>query len=121
LLRAVLDAADRQGVTVYPLALPSAGPRRLTALTPQQSAVYTAARARMQSLANRTGGRLHEINRLEDMGRLYAEVAADLRTLYSIAYQSSNSRPRDGNWRAINVEVARPDAIARLTPQLAAP
>jgi hypothetical protein len=70
----------------------------------------------MQSLADRTGGRLHEIHRLEDMGRLYAEVAADMRTLYSIAYQSSNPGTRDGRWRAINVEITRSDAIARSRP-----
>jgi Ca-activated chloride channel homolog len=115
-LRSVLDSADRQGVTIYPLALPSGDPKALLPLTPQQSAVYTAARARMQSLADRTGGRLHEIRRLEDMGRLYAEVAADMRTLYSIAYQSSNSGTHDGRWRAINVEVTRADAIARSRP-----
>jgi Ca-activated chloride channel family protein len=115
-MRAVLDAADRQGVTIYPLALPSGDPKNLLPLTPQQSAVYSAARARMQTLADRTGGRLHEIRRLEDMGRLYAEVAADMRTLYSIAYQSSNAGPRDGRWRAINVEVTRADTIARSRP-----
>jgi VWFA-related protein len=112
-LRSVLDAADRQGVTIYPLALPSADPKKMLPLTPQQVAIYTAARARMQTLADRTGGRIHEINRLEDMGRLYAEVAADIRALYSIAYQSSNTGPRDGKWRAINIEVTRADALAR--------
>jgi Ca-activated chloride channel family protein len=115
-LRSVLDTADRLGVTIYPLALPSADPKTLLPLTPQQSAIYAAARSRMQSLADRTGGRLHEIRRLEDMGRLYAEVAAEMRTLYSLAYQSSNARARDGKWRAITVEVSRADAIARSRP-----
>jgi VWFA-related protein len=115
-LRSVLDTADRLGVTIYPLALPSADPKTLLPLTPQQSAIYSAARVRMQSLADRTGGRLHEIHRLEDMGRLYAEVAAEMRTLYSLAYQSSNARARDGKWRAITVEVSRADAIARSRP-----
>jgi VWFA-related protein len=115
-LRSVLDLADRLGVTIYPLALPSADPKKMLPLTPQQSAIYSAARTRMQTLADRTGGRLHEIRRLEDMGRLYAEVAAEMRTLYSLAYQSSNARPRDGKWRAITVEVTRADAIARSRP-----
>lgn len=115
-LRSVLDLADRLGVTVYPLALPSADPQKMLPLTPQQSAIYSAARTRMQTLADRTGGRLHEIRRLEDMGRLYAEVAAEMRTLYSLAYQSSNARPRDGKWRAVTVEVTRADAIARSRP-----
>ncbi|MER3428739.1 MAG: hypothetical protein C4334_11700 [Pyrinomonas sp.] len=113
LLNAVLDAADRQGVTIYPLALASGDPKRLPIATPQITAIYTAARQRLQILADRTGGRLHQINRLEDLGRLYAEVAADLRTLYSIAYQPAGDRPRDGSWRSIRVEVKRPDLIAR--------
>ena len=115
-LRSVLDLADRMGVTVYPLALPSADPTKMLPFTPQQAAIYSAARTRMQTLADRTGGRLHEIRRLEDMGRLYAEVAAEMRTLYSLAYQSSNAGHRDGKWRAITVEVARPEAIARTRP-----
>ncbi len=113
LLNAVLDAADRQGVTIYPLALASGDPKRLPIAAPQITAIYTAARQRLQILADRTGGRLHQINRLEDLGRLYAEVAADLRTLYSIAYQPAGDRPRDGSWRSIRVEVKRPDLIAR--------
>ncbi|MGH9902236.1 MAG: VWA domain-containing protein [Pyrinomonadaceae bacterium] len=115
-LRSVLDMADRQGVTIYPLALPSGDPKRFPSITPQQAAIYAAARARIQTLADRTGGRLHEINRLEDMGRLYAEVAADMRTLYSIAYQPPAARPRDGSWRAINIEVTRADLLARTRP-----
>lgn len=115
-LRTTLDLADRQGVTVYPLALPSGDPKRFPSITPRQAAIYAAARARMFALANRTGGRLHEINRLEDMGRLYAEVAADMRTLYTIAYQSPGTRPRDGGWRAINIQVSRSELIARTRP-----
>jgi hypothetical protein len=71
---------------------------------------------RIQTLADRTGGRLHAINRLEDMGRIYAEVAAEMRTLYSITYQSANARPRDGGWRSITIEVARPELLARTRP-----
>jgi VWFA-related protein len=137
-LAAVLNAADAQGVTVYPLTLPSgnlkrltdratlsitpnkgAPPeemKRLTEPTPQQAAIYASARARLDTLAARTGGRLHEINRLEDMARIYAEVAAEMRTLYTIAYQSAGSRPRDGGWRAIRIQVARPELIARTRP-----
>ncbi|MGB7924059.1 MAG: VWA domain-containing protein [Pyrinomonadaceae bacterium] len=115
-LTGVLNAADRQGVTIYPLALPSGDPKRLPERDPKITAIYTSARARMQTLADRTGGRLNEIRRLEDLGRLYAEVAADLRTLYSIAYQPSSQRQRDGRWRAIRIDVSRPEVIARTRP-----
>ncbi|MFN2482797.1 MAG: VWA domain-containing protein [Pyrinomonadaceae bacterium] len=132
-LNEVLNAADRQGVTVYPLALPSGDLKRLLEYnrqmrgreprdpafddpTPQQVAVYTAARARLERLAARTGGRLYVINRLEDLARQYAEVAAEMRTLYSISYQSTNATARDGKWREIRIEVARPEVVARTRP-----
>ncbi len=115
-LRAVLSAADRQGVTIYPLALPSGDPKRLSYPIPVQTAIYSAARARIQSLADRTGGRLNEIRRLEDMGRIYAEVAADLRTLYTVFYRPTNTNASPGRWRAIRIEVSRPEMLARTKP-----
>jgi hypothetical protein len=109
----VLRAADRQGVTVYPLALPSGDPKRLPFLEPVQTAIYNSARMRMQTLADRTGGRLNEIRRLEDLGRIYAEVAAELRTLYTVVYRPINTDTPPGRLRTIRVEVSRPELIAR--------
>ncbi|MDQ2937310.1 MAG: VWA domain-containing protein, partial [Acidobacteriota bacterium] len=97
-LNSVLTSADRQGVTIYPLALPSGDPKRLPLPDPVITGIYTAARTRLQSLADRTGGRLNEIERLDQMARLYAEVAADLRSLYTVGYQRRSDRPRDGRW-----------------------
>ncbi len=113
---AVLNSADRLGVTIYPLALPSGDPKRLPIPGPDITGIYAAARTRLQSVADRTGGRLTEINRLDQMARLYAEVAADLRTLYTVAYQAPVDRPRDGKWHEIRVEVAHPELIARTRP-----
>jgi VWFA-related protein len=115
-LVAVLTDADRQGVTIFPLALPSGDPKHLPLPDALIVAMYTAARTRLQMLADRTGGRLHEIRRLDDLSRLYALVAADLRTLYSIAYQPPNPNPRDGKWREIRVEVARGELVASTKP-----
>ncbi|HJP94386.1 MAG TPA: VWA domain-containing protein [Pyrinomonadaceae bacterium] len=114
-LNSVLAAADRQGVTIYPLALPSGDPSRLPLPTPNIIGIYAAARARLQSLADRTGGHLNEINRLEHMAQLYREVAANLRTLYTVAYQAPGDRPR-GKWHEIKVEVANSDLTARTKP-----
>lgn len=115
-LTTVLNAADRQGVTIFPLALPSGDPKRLPIPGPDITGIYAAARTRLQTIANRTGGRITEINRLDQMARLYAEVAADLRTLYTVAYQASGDRPRDGKWHEIRVEVSQPELIARTRP-----
>jgi VWFA-related protein len=112
----VLNDADRQGVTIFPLALPSGDPKRLPLPDPSITAMYAAARTRLELLANRTGGRLHEIRRLDDLSKLYAQVAADLRTLYSIAYQPPNPGAHDGKWREIRVEIARANLVASTKP-----
>ena len=111
-LNQILNKSDAQGVTVYPLALPTGDPRKLAEPTPIQIAMFSAARSRLQILADRTGGTLNTINRLEDMGRLYAAVAADMRALYTVEYQPVNTK-RDGKWRAIKIEVNNPELISK--------
>jgi VWFA-related protein len=112
ILERVLNRADAQGVTIYPLALPTGDPSKLADPTPRQMAMYNAARARLQIVADRTGGRLNAINRLEEMGRIYGLVAADLRTLYTVEYSPANDK-RDGKWRAITVTAKPADLITR--------
>ena len=127
-LNTVLSAADRQGVTIYPLALPSGDPKRLPSIAkaagvasplppdPIIMGIYSAARTRLQNLADRTGGKLNEIQRLDQMARLYVEVAAHLRSLYTVAYQPANGRAKDGKWHEIRVEVTQPSLTARTRP-----
>ena len=115
-LNAVLTAADRQGVSIFPLALPSGDPKRLPLPDPVITGIYSAARARLQVLADRTGGRLNDIRRLDQMAQLYAEVAAELRTLYTVAYQPPGDLPRNGKWREIKIEVGHPELIVRTRP-----
>lgn len=115
-LVSVLNQADREGATIFPLALPSGDAKRLPLPDPMITAMYDAAHTRLQLLADRTGGRLHEIHRLDDLARLYAQVAADLRALYTIAYQPPNPGTHDGKWREIRVEIARADLVASTKP-----
>ena len=115
-LNSVLTLADRQGVSIFPLALPSGDPKRLPLPDPVITGIYSAARARLQILADRTGGRLNDIQRLDQMARLYAEVAAELRTLYTVAYQPPGERARNGKWHEIKIEVGHPELIVRTRP-----
>lgn len=115
ILNKVLGKSDALGVTIYPLALPTGDPEKLADPTPIQVAMYKAARARLQIVADRTGGTLNAINRLEEMGKLYALVAADMRALYTIEYQPTNEK-RDGKWRAIKIQTTDPDLISKTRP-----
>ncbi|MBV6497430.1 MAG: VWA domain-containing protein [Acidobacteria bacterium ACB1] len=108
----ILRKSDKLGVSIYPLALPTGDPAKLADPTPRQIEMFRAARERFAFIAQRTGATIRTINRLEDMGRLYAEVAADLRTLYTIDYQPLNYK-RDGKWHSIKVEVTNPELISR--------
>ncbi len=114
-LSEILNKADALGVTIYPLALPTGDPANLADPLPIQVEMFSVARSRLKILADRTGGTLNAINRLEEMGRLYAEVAADVRALYTIEYQPRNDN-RDGKWREIKIEVSRPELISRTRP-----
>jgi Ca-activated chloride channel family protein len=114
-LKRVLKKADLLGATIYPLALPTGDPAKLADPTPRQIAMYKAARTRLQDVADRTGGTLHAINRLEDMGSVYAVVAAEIRTLYTIEYQTQNDK-RDGKWREVTIKVDNPNLISRTRP-----
>lgn len=112
-LTSVLTDADRQGVTVFPMALPSGDPKKLPLPDPLIIAQYAAARTRLQLLADRTGGWVAEIRRLDQLSAVYVQVAASLRTLYSIAYQPPTPTAKDGKWRTIRVEVNRGDLTAK--------
>lgn len=111
-LNRILDRADKLGVTIYPLALPTGDPAKLADPTPMQVAMYTAARSRLKLVADRSGGTLNAITRLDEMGRLYAVIAAEIRTLYTLEYQPANP-VRDGKWREIKIQVTDADLIAR--------
>jgi len=111
-LNTILNRADGQGVTIYPLALPTGDPAKLADPTPTQIAMFSAARERLEYMADRSGGRLNAITDLKEMGRLYAEVAAEIRTLYTIEYTSGNEK-RDGKWRDIRIDVNDPNLISR--------
>ena len=112
ILRKILSRSDQQAVTIYPLALPTGDPAKLADPTPRQVAMYQAGRTRLQMIADRTGGTLNAIKNLEDMGRIYGQVAAELRTLYTVEYSPTNEK-RDGKWRTIRIEVNDPSLLAR--------
>jgi VWFA-related protein len=115
-LNSVLNDADRQGVAIFPLALPSGDPKHLPLSDSLMAAMYTAARTRLELLANRTGGQLHEVRRLDELAKIYPIIAAEMRSLYTIAYRPQNPGAHDGKWREIRIEVASAELVARTKP-----
>jgi hypothetical protein len=55
---------------------------------------------------------MFKAERVEDLQGAYEQVAAELHSLYSMAYAPKNIR-RDGKWRKISIGVELPGAKAR--------
>jgi VWFA-related protein len=77
-----------------------------------QQETFDLAHDHMKEIADVGGGAFYECLKLQDLAGAYDRVVADLGTLYTLSYRPSN-RIRDGSWRAIRVNVNRPNAVAR--------
>ncbi len=70
------------------------------------------ARDAMAGLAEASGGRLFEAHSLNDLEPVYPLVAAELRSVYTVAYYPKNQE-FDGRWRSIQVRVKQLGAKLR--------
>ena len=65
-------------------------------------------RGALRDIAQRTGGRAFFPDKKFDLNAAFAEIEAELRTQYLIAYSSTNKK-RDGAYRKIEIEVVNPE------------
>jgi Ca-activated chloride channel family protein len=100
----VLDLAKRSETAIYTIGLQ---PRDAT-----QSRGFREAEFVLRQFAQETGGRAFFPSRAEDLKDVYGQIADELSSQYTIGYASKNGR-RDGGWRRIAVQVARPNAVVR--------
>jgi VWFA-related protein len=73
------------------------------------------AKKQLQSLSDATGSRFYHAARIEDLNGVFEQVAAELRTVYSLAYTPTNTN-YDGRFRRIRVEVTKPGVVVRTRP-----
>jgi Ca-activated chloride channel family protein len=73
---------------------------------------YVTARKQLQSLAEQTGAMMFKAERAEDLEGVYEQVAAELHSLYSMAYAPKIVR-KDGRWRKITIGVDLPGVKVR--------
>jgi Ca-activated chloride channel family protein len=99
----VLDLAKRSDTGIYTIALRGAD---------TQTKGFREAEFVMRTLARETGGRAFFPLRIEDLAGVYAQIADELASQYTLGYTSKNPK-RDGAWRRLLVQLARPDANVR--------
>jgi VWFA-related protein len=73
---------------------------------------YATARKQLGMLADQTGAAMFKAERAEDLEGVYGQVAAELHSLYSIAYTPKTVR-KDGQWRKISVALKSPGVKVR--------
>lgn len=76
------------------------------------SEAYAIARDQLDRLAELTGGQKFTAEKANDLSGVYKQVAAALRTVYSVGYYPTNPE-KDGTFRRVRVSVDRPDAAVK--------
>lgn len=67
--------------------------------------LYEAARSELREIAAKTGGRVYAVKDVKQLEPAYAQIAAELHTIYTLAYYPTNEK-RDGRWRSLKVDLA---------------
>jgi len=99
----VLDLAKRSETAIYTIALRGAD---------TQTKGFREAEFVMRTLAQETGGRPFFPVKIEDLNGVYAQIADELASQYTLGYTSKNNR-RDGAYRRIVVQVGKPGVTPR--------
>ena len=100
----VLELAKRSETAIYTIGLQ---PRETSALRGFREAEFV-----LRQLAQETGGRAFFAKQIAELKDVYGQIADELSSQYSMGYAPKNPR-RDGAFRRIVVQVARPNSIAR--------
>lgn len=100
----VLELAKRSETAIFTIGLQ---PRETSALRGFREAEFV-----LRQLAQETGGRAFFAKQIEELKDVYAQIADELSSQYSMGYAPKNPR-RDGAFRRIVVQVTRSNSVAR--------
>ena len=99
----VLELAKRSETAIFTIALRGAD---------TQSKGFHEAEFVMRQLAQETGGRAFFPAKIDDLNGVYAEIADELASQYTLGYSSKNAN-RDGAFRRIVVQIDKPNVTPR--------
>jgi Mg-chelatase subunit ChlD len=77
--------------------------------------LYKIADGYLNDLANRSGGKLQRADSLVSLPAAFAQIAAELRTQYSLGYYPANTA-REDKYRKIQVRLNRKNVVIRARP-----
>ena len=100
----VMELARKSEIAIYSISL------RPSRSQDRNRLAFSQAEHLLTTLSQETGGQVHFPNSLSELDTVYARVAEELRTQYTLGYVSSNKR-RDGKWRRIVVRIPERDDL----------
>lgn len=116
---------DSRGVPRVPGTQPAPGSTTTTTGTSRRSAddsigrmldmAYSTADKYLETLAEKTGGRMLRADTVASLPDAFAQIAAELRTQYLLGYYPAN-KERDDRYRKIKVTTARKNVLLRARP-----
>src|SRR6266702_4711617 len=81
----------------------------------QLDLLYSKADTYLNTLADKSGGRLLRADKLDSLPAAFANIAAELRTQYLLGYYPTNAA-HDGRYRKIKVSTSRKNIVVRARP-----
>jgi len=124
---AILEATIESGALVYPLYVPSglipesSVPKPSITVDPMRTkylTITTRAAEEGEKLAQVSGGVFYSIKRLDDLQKAYNDIVLQMRTAYTITY---NSNADSTGHRRLRVRTNRDGASVRLSPAVTVP
>ncbi|HYE74769.1 MAG TPA: VWA domain-containing protein, partial [Blastocatellia bacterium] len=100
-----------EDVTVYPMYM-NTEYEMVVKKRREKASSHATAREQLNVVAEQTGGLMFRVDHEKDLEGVYQRVAAELRTLYSLAY-SSNNEDSKKQWRKVRVKAKREGLSAR--------
>ncbi len=98
----VLELTKDTDVTIYTISLRREGARK--------GKYFSEAEHVLKKLAEETGGQWFFPDHIDELESVYARIAKELKSQYSIGYFSNNTR-RDGSWRRVVVQTASDEGL----------
>lgn len=111
----LLSRLTQDDVTVYPIYFDTEYETIVKRSGNDTHESYVTARKQLNKISDATGGTLFRADRIEDLDAVYARVAAELHTMYSVGYYPTD-KTYDGEWRQLGIKVKRPQGVTRTKP-----
>lgn len=98
-LHELLELVRASDATIYPIGVLNSSPSRVRS---EQISV-------LRQIAQAAGGQAFFPASVQQLDKVYEQVAAAIRGRYTVGYVSTNTK-LDGRWRKVEIKVKRPDA-----------